>query len=109
MANVTAINKMLIGRVEAVPIDATVGQPTLNSVWHIVEHLTTFTIHFATTKWGGKRGFLPIVLSEPRICLAARDNNLNLERLAKPEILNPKTKDKTKGFKLLHLQEDQKV
>ena len=94
---------------ESILLDAIVGQPTLNSVRHLSEHLTTFASHFATTKWGVKHGLLPLILRKAKICLAAGDNSLDCERLDKPELLNPKIEDGTKGHELLQLQEDQKV
>ena len=63
VAKVTAITKMVRGGVESVPFDATVGQPNLNFVRHLVNQLAAFAIHFATTKWGGStvssRSFSP--------------------------------------------------
>ena len=61
---VTAITDMVRGWTESVPLDVIVGQTTLNAVRHLVEKLTTFASHFATNKWGGKHGFLPLVLSK---------------------------------------------
>ena len=64
---VAAITEMARGRMEAVPLHAIFGKPTLHSVQHLFEQLATFTSHFATTKWGGKHGFLPIGLSEAKM------------------------------------------
>ena len=64
---------------------------------------------FSATKWGDKHSFLPLVLPEAKTRLASRDKNLNCKRLAKPELLNPKIEDDTKGHRLLQLKEDQKV
>ena len=47
---VAAITYMVRGRMEAVPIDAVAGQPTLQSARHLAEQLATFASHFATTK-----------------------------------------------------------
>ena len=105
---VTAITEMVIWQMEAVLFYAIVGQPNLNSVRHLVEQLETFTSHFATTKWGGKHGFLPLVLSKIKMRLAAGDNNLNCERLNKLELPSSRISDSTNGQKFLYLQEDQK-
>ena len=94
---------------EAVPLDAIMGQPTLNSVRHLVEQLTAFASHFATTEWGGKHGFLLIVLTNTKILIAARNQNIECERIENPELLNPKIEDDTKGRKLIQFQEDHKV
>ena len=106
---VTAITEMVISRMEEIPLDAIVGQPTLNSVQNLVEQLSTFAIHFITTKWGDKHGFLPPILREVKMRLPAGDNNINCEQLAKPKLLNPRIEDGTKGSELLQLQEDQKL
>ena len=73
--NVTAITNMVRGRMEAVPLDAIFGQPNLHSVQHLVEQLATFESHFATTKWGGKHGFLPLILGEAKMRPAAGNSN----------------------------------
>ena len=85
---VNAITKMVKERMEAVPIDAIFGKPTLHSVQHLIEKLATFTSHCATTKWGGKHGFLPLVLSEAKMRPAAGNSDLDCNRLKKPELLN---------------------
>ena len=77
MTTVTAITKMVRGRMEAFPLDAIVGQPTLHSVQHLVNQIETFASHFATTKWNGKHGFLPLVLRETEMRPAAGNNNLD--------------------------------
>ena len=90
-------------------IHAIVGQPTLTSLQLVVKKIAIFAIHLVTTKWGGKHGFLPLVLSEAKMQLDARDNNLDWERHAKPKFLNPIIEDDTKGRNLIQLQEYQKV
>ena len=106
---VTAITEMVRGRTESILLNTTVGQPTLNSVQHLVEQLANFASHFATTKYCGKHGFLLLVLSEAKMQLATGDNNLDCERLNKTELLKPRIADSNKGRQLLQLQEDQKV
>ena len=109
MTTVTAITKMARGRMEAVPLDAIVRQPTLHSVRHLVEQLATFASHFATIKWGGKHGFLPLVLSKAKMRPASGNNNLDCERLKKTDLINPRIEDITQGIEILQLQADQKV
>ena len=104
-ANVTAINKMVRKRTEAVPLNTIAGQPTLNSIQHLVKQLVTSASHIATAKWGGKHGLLPLVLIEYKTQLAAGDNNLDCKWIAKTELLNPIIEDDTKGRELLQLQE----
>ena len=82
---------------ESVLLDNIVGQPALHSVQHLVEKLTTFASHFATTKWGGKHGFLLIVLSNAKIRPASGNSNLDFEWLKKTDLLNPIIKDTTQG------------
>ena len=94
---VTVITEMVKGRIEAVLLDAIVGQLTLHSVRHLVEQLATIASHFTTTKWIGKHRFLPLVLSEAKIRPAAGNNNLKCERLKKPELINPRIKESTQG------------
>ena len=108
-ATVTAITKMVRGRMEAVPLDAIVGQPTLNSVRHLVNQLAAFASHFSTTEWGGKDSFLPLMLTETKMHLAAGIQDLECTCIKRPELLNPKIEDNTKGRKLLQIQEDHKV
>ena len=109
MTTVAAITKMVRGRMETFPLDAIFGKPTLYSVQHLVKQLEKFASHFATTKWGGKHRFLPLVLSEANIRQATGNNNLDYERLNKPELINPRIEDITQGQELLQLQEDQKI
>ena len=87
---VTATTNMVIGSMEDVPLDAIFGQPTLHSLQHLVEQHATFASHFATTKWGGKHGFLPLILSKANMRPAARNNNLDCERLKKLDLTNPR-------------------
>ena len=77
MTTVTAITDMVRGRMEAAPLDAILGQPTLHSVQHLFDQLATFARHFATTKWGGKHRFLLLVLSEANMRPAT--GNINLD------------------------------
>ena len=109
MVTVTAIIKMVRGRMEAVLINSIVGQPNLNSVQHLVEQIEALASHLATTKLGGKHSFLPLVHWEAKIRLAAGDNTPDCERLANPDILKPKIEYNTKWRELLQIQEDQKV
>ena len=106
---VAAITNMARRRMEAVPLDAIVGQPNLHSVRHFVEQVSTFVSHFVTTKWGGKYLFLPLVLSKAKMRPSAGNNNLDCKQLKKPEIINPRTEDITQGKYLLQFQEDQQV
>ena len=108
-AIVTAITKMVRGRMEAVPLDTIVGQPTLNSVRHLVNHLAAFASHFSTTEWGGKDSFLPLVLTETKMHLAAGIQDLECRRIKRSELLNTKIEDNTKGHRLLQIREDHKV
>ena len=41
----TAITKMVRGRMEAVPLNEIVGQPTLNSVQQLIDQIATFASH----------------------------------------------------------------
>ena len=96
-ATVAAITEMVRRRMEAVPLDAIVGEPTLHSVRHLINQLVKFSSHFATTKWDGKHGFLPLVLGEAKMRSAAQNNNLDCERLKKIELINPRIKGSTHG------------
>ena len=93
----------------AVPLDAIVGQPTLNSVRPIVNQFAAFASHFATTNWGGKHDFLPLVLTETKMHISAGIQDLECGCIKRPELLNPKIEDETKGRGILQLQEDHKV
>ena len=57
---------------------------------------------------GGKHGFLLPVLTETKIRLATRNQDLDCGRIKNPELLNPKIEDNTKRRKLLQFQEDHK-
>ena len=85
------------------------GKSPSIQVQHLVEQLATFTSHFATTKWGGKHGFLPPVLSEAKMRPAAENNTLDFERLKKSELINPRTEDRTQVIEILQLQAYHKV
>ena len=93
-----AITEMLRGRIKDIPLDAIVGQPTLQSMGQLIEKLETFASHFATTKWGGKHGLLPLVLSKAKMKPAAGNNNLDCKSLNKPELINQRTEDITHGW-----------
>ena len=92
-AAVTAITKMVNGIMEAVPLDAIMGQPNLNSVRHLINQLADFAIHLDTTKWGGKHGLLPLVLTKTKMRLTAGNQDLDCGRIKRPEILKPKIED----------------
>ena len=94
---VNVITEMARGRMEAIPIKKIVGQPSLDSVRHLVDQLATFASHFATTKWVGKHEFLPLVLSKAKMRLAAGDNSLDCKWVDNTDILNPRIKEATKG------------
>ena len=49
---VTTITKMVRGNMEAILINAIMGQPTLNSVRNLAEQIASFASHLATTEWG---------------------------------------------------------
>ena len=108
-APVTAITKMVRGRMEAALLDAIVGQTNLNSVRHLVGQIATSASHLATTKWGGKNGFLLLVLTETKICLAAGIQDIKYGRIKRPKLLNLKIEYDTKGRGILQIQEDHKV
>ena len=101
---VATITKMVIGRMELFLLDNIFGLPTLHSVRHLIEQLA-----IATTKWGGKHRLLLLILSKSKMRLDARNNNLNYERLKKPELINPRIEDITQGQELLQFQTDQNV
>ena len=94
---------------EAVPLDAIVGQSILNSVRHLVDQIAAFTRHFATIEWGGNHGSLLLVLTETKMWLAAGIQDLECGHTKRTELLNPKIEDETKGRGILQLQEDHKV
>ena len=106
---VTAITKMVRARMEAVPIDAIMGHHNLNSIRHLVDQLSSFVSNLATTKWGGKHGFLPLVLTDTKMRLADGIQDPKCRRIKRPELLNPKIEDDTKGHELVQIQEDHKV
>ena len=108
-ATVTAITEMVRVRMEAVPHKAIMGQPTLNSVRHLVSQLAEFTSHFATTEWGGNHGFLLLVIIETKKRLFDWIQDLEYGRIKWPKTLNPKIEDNTKGHELLQLQKDHKI
>ena len=86
---------------EAAPLEAIVSKPTLHFMRHLVKQLATFASRFATTKWCGEHGFPLLVLREAKMIPAARNNNLDCERLKKPELVNPRIEDSTQGRALL--------
>ena len=109
METVTAITKMVRGGIEAVPIYSIVGQPTLNYIQHPVKQNAAFASHFATTKCVGNHGFLPLVITETKMCIAYQNQKLDCERIKNTELLNPKIEEDTKGSELLRFQEEHRV
>ena len=93
----------------AVPIDQLIGQPTQQSVCHLIDQLAAFAIHFSTTKLSGHHGFLALVLSPDKMTLIANDINLNFSHLPIPACINSAITDTTTGRQLLQLQDDQKL
>ena len=85
------------------------GQPTLNFVRHLIDQLVELASHFAITEWGGKHGFLLLVLAETKMRLAAGIQDLKCGHMKRPKLINPKIDDDTKGREILQLQEDHKV
>ena len=53
--------------------------------------------------------FLQIIISKANMRPAAGNNNLDYERLKKPELVNPKIEDSNQVWELLQIQADQKV
>ena len=109
MATVTAITKMVRGRMEAVPLDAIVVHPAFNSFQHLVDQIAAFASRLTTTELGGKHRFLPLGLTKTKMRLAAGNQDLDCGRIKMPDILNPKIEEDTKGRKILQLQEENKV
>ena len=100
---------MVRGQMEAALLDAIVWKPNFYPMQHFVEQLVAFASHFATTKWGGKHGFFPLVLGEAKMQPAAKSINIDCKRIKKPDLLNPRIKDSTQGLERLQFQADQKV
>ena len=94
---------------EAVPLNAVVEHPTLNSVRNLANQLATFMSHFTTTKWEGKHSFLPLLLTKTKIRLDAGNQDLNHGSIKRPKLLKLEIKDDTKGREILHFQENHKV
>ena len=108
-AALTAATKMVRAQIVAVPIDQLIGQPTQQSVCHLIDQLAAFASHFSTTKWSGHHGYLALVLSADKMKLITNDANLNCSRLLLPARINPAITDTTTGRQLLQLQDDQKL
>ena len=78
----TAITKMVRGRMAAVPLDAIVGQPTLPAVQTLVEQLSAFASHFHTKAWGGHHGHLALVLDASKMRVVTSNTTLDCAWLA---------------------------
>ena len=63
-STVITITEMVRSRMAAVPLDTTVGQPTLSAVRKLVEQLSAFAAHFHTTEWGGRHVHLTLVINQ---------------------------------------------
>ena len=94
---ITAITKMVRGRMAAVLLNAIVGQPTLPAVQKLVEQLSAFSSHFHTTAWGGRRRHLAFVLDAPKMRIVTSNATLDCARLAQPDLIHPDNKQVTKG------------
>ena len=102
-STVTAITKMVRGRLDAVPFDPLIGQPTRHSVRHLIDQLAGFTSHFSSSHWGGRHGYLTFVLSEAEMRLVTGDADLDCARLPLPARTNAQITDATVGRALLQL------
>ena len=108
-STMTAITEMVRGRLEAVPFDPLIGQPTRHSVRHLIDQLAGFTSHFSSPHWGGRHGYLTLVISDAEMRPVMGDAALDCERLPLPERINAQITDATVGRALLQLQEEHKV
>ena len=103
-STVTAITEMVRGKLEAVPFDPLIGQPTRHSVCHLIDQLAGFTSHFSSSHWGGHHGYLSLVLSNAEMRLVMGDAALDCARLPLPARINAQITDATVGRALLQLQ-----
>ena len=102
-STVTDITEMVQGRLEAVPFDALIGEPTRHSVRHLIDQLASFTSHFSSSHWGGCHGYLSLVLSNAQMRLVMGDAALDCSRLPLPSRINTRITDATVGRALLQL------
>ena len=102
---VTAITEMVQGRLEAVPFDPLIGQPTWHSVRHLINQLAGFISHFSSSHWGGGHGYLSLVLSDSEMRLVTGDAALDCSCLPLPARINARITYATVGRDLLQLQE----
>ena len=103
---VTAITKMVRSRMVAFPIERIFGQPNLPTVRTLIEQLANFLSHFNTTTWGGRHGYLPLVINQAKV---TSDENLDCVQLKKPALIHPNIANYTKDRDLFQLKEDHKL
>ena len=108
-STVTAITEMVQGQLEAVPFDPLIGQPTRHSVRQLIDELAGFTSHFSSSHWGGRHGYLSLVLFDAEMRLVTGDAALDCSRLPLPAHINTRITDATVGHALLQLKEEHKV
>jgi len=63
-ATETAVREAVRAKIYAMPLDKIVGQPTTATANHLKEQIAKIAAAIKTTKWGGRHGHLPLVLSD---------------------------------------------
>ena len=84
-----------VRRLEAVPFDPLIGQPTRHSVSHLINQLAGFTSYFSSSHWEGRHGYLSLVLSDAEMRLVTGDASLDCSRLPLPARINARITDAT--------------
>ena len=106
---VNAINEMVRSRMVAVLIELIFGKTTLPAVHTLVEQLANFASHLNTTTWGGRHGYLPLVLDNQKISLVTTDDSLECAWVKNPALIHPNIASSIKGWDLIQLQENHKL
>ena len=63
-ATETAVREAVRAKIYAMPLDKIVGQPTTATANQLKEQIAKIAAAIKTTKWGGRHGHLPLVLSD---------------------------------------------
>ena len=90
----TSVQEAIRTQIGTMAIDKIIGQPTTTSVNNLKEQIAKIAASVKTTKWGGRHGYLPLVLDNTEWQTASghgttlpNGNPNNTDRLTKPPLV----------------------
>ena len=85
-ANEAAIRKAVRAQIATMPLNQIDGQPTKTMVNHLKHQCAKLPSSVTTTKWGGRHGYLPLVINEEEFQSITKDDTATTGRLDTPPI-----------------------